>query len=116
MHNNLLRQLKDIQYQAEKLQSSNPSIIDIENFKKYSDELKVYLIKNVDLGEMNYLINEIPDIKLKDKKNELFMLAIAPKVLKTYFREKKQVKQALQKISICKSKYASIEFILKNNQ
>ena len=44
MNRNILRQVKDLQYQANKLLNGSPELTDIENFSKYSYEINSYLI------------------------------------------------------------------------
>lgn len=114
-HRNLLRQLKDIQNQADQLLKGKPGIVEVQNFIKYSDELKKYLENEVDLEEMNYLIKDIPTINIDAMMPKTWIVAFTPSIFSSFFYERRIVDQALTDIDIAKSKYASIEFIMKNN-
>lgn len=73
----ILRQLKDIQVQANKLDAENSDIEDFRSFAKYNDELKSFLLANEPDAFTLNLINEIPDLEidaLTGKSNVLFML------------------------------------------
>ncbi len=108
----LLRQLKDIQYQAAKLVKGNPSIVDIDNFRKYSNELVHYLQEHIDLVEIIPLIDDIPSLKEVEKELQSKMgFAFG---LRSWSRQRRIIAQAQQDIQIAQGKYASIEFILKN--
>lgn len=117
MSNNVLRQIKDIQFQAEKICSSKPSVEDIENFAKYSMEIKNYLFGNIDIPEILRLVREIPDIEDNSpslKTGLLFFLI--PNFLLAWYYERSYIDEAKSSIKHCQGKYASIEFILKNVQ
>ena len=113
-HRNLLRQLKDIQNQADQLLKGRPGIVEVQNFIKYSDELKKYLVNEVDLEEMSYLINEIPNIQVRKMMPINWITILTPSIFSSWFYERNIVAEALEDIRIAKSKYASIEFIMKN--
>jgi len=116
MNSNILRQLKDIQFQADKIIDGNPSVEAIVGFGKYSEELKTFL-KNHSKDEMvNKLIAEIPVISKNEINIKKGLLAMfLPSVLIYWYHEKEYIKETIPKIHLSKGKYASIEFILKNN-
>ena len=115
MNKNILRQVKDIQYQAEKICTSSPSTTDIENFSKYSEEIKSFLLSHIEIPEIKKLVNDIPKIPKNEsvgKKGALAFFAVP--LLSAWYQEKQFIEAATSKINMCKGKYASIEFILKN--
>jgi len=59
-----LRQIKDIQVQADRLIKGQADLVEIENFAKYSYELKTYLINNIKDDFMLKYVNEIPILDL----------------------------------------------------
>lgn len=115
MNANVFRQIKDIQYQADKLFNNTSTTIDIENFAKYSDELKQYLLKNVDEAEILKHIHLIPEIRenaINVKKGIISL--IIPTFLMHWYHERSYVEESKNTIHQIKGKYASIEFLLKN--
>ncbi len=119
MNNNIHRQIKDIQVQADRLLNTKPNLEDIKQFKQYADELKTFLISNVnDDFILNYL-NEFPDIDLNRKKSNNSILLIllsffSGSPLGASYREQDKVDQALETIKEIRNKYSSSEFMLKN--
>ena len=49
----MLRQIKDIQFQADKICSGSPTVVEIEEFAKYSLEIRGFIESNFDLLELN---------------------------------------------------------------
>lgn len=58
----LLRQLKDIQAQADKILTGENSNETIETFAKYSIELKDYISKNIESPVIKSYLKELPEI------------------------------------------------------
>ncbi|MEL6864132.1 MAG: hypothetical protein AAFP19_06930 [Bacteroidota bacterium] len=115
MNQNILRQVKDIQYQADKLLKGHPSLSDIKDFRRYAQEINTFLQKHIDIPEVHQLVDDIPSIKvdLIDLKTGLLFM-IMPAVLVTWYYERRLINIARSDIQIAKGKYASIEFLLKN--
>ena len=44
MKDSITRQVKDIQYQAERLLNGEPSASEIETFDRYNEELRAFLL------------------------------------------------------------------------
>jgi hypothetical protein len=55
-----LRQIQDIQVQAERLISNKANLDQIAEFSKYSDEIKFYLMENIDDEEILSYVRDIP--------------------------------------------------------
>lgn len=116
MKTNILRQVKDIQYQADKILNGKPSITDVKNFGKYSQEIKKSLIETVDIPMVIELINDIPEFDIPDFDVRTgFLALILPKFFGPWYYENSVVEEAKSDVRIALGKYASIEFILKNN-
>ena len=116
---NVLRQIIDIQVQAERLIKEESDLTDIENFAKYSYELKSFLNENVGDDFILKYINEIPILDLDDlgetENGWVFtMLFFFGGLLGVYSLQQRKKAQALNIIRDIKGKYASAEFMLKN--
>jgi hypothetical protein len=70
MNPNVRRQLKDIQFQAERLINERPSIEDIEAFDRYNEELKNYLLNNLNDPELLQRVRQIPRV-LEDSNSQV---------------------------------------------
>lgn len=116
MNRNILRQLKDIQHQANKLLNGSPELVDIENFSNYADEINRYLMEYCRIEEVVMLTAQIPKIYDKSNiSNKNWLLSLMPNIFSYWFYERNQIEEALEIIEFVRGKYASIEFILKNN-
>ena len=116
----VLRQLKDIQAQAENLEDKNTTIQDFEAFGKYSSELKEYLLQQERDDFVLKLVNEIPELdisKLKGKDGGLLaaLSLVANALGASIINDHQKKLEALEVARTIKGKYASIEFIYKNN-
>ena len=116
MNRNILRQVKDIQYQANKLLNGSPELTDIENFSKYSDEICHYLIEHCKINEVLMLTVQIPKIYDKSNvSNKSWFISFMPSIFAYWFYEREQIEEALHAIEFARGKYASIDFILRIN-
>jgi hypothetical protein len=112
----LLRQLKDVQAQANKILSGDDSEEAIENFSKYSIEMKSYILKNVESQEIKSYMAELPEIKYSASKVKLweyFVLFILPTWWITLYRNYQAKSKAKEEINIVKGKYATLELLIK---
>ncbi|MEO1514021.1 MAG: hypothetical protein AAFV95_03385 [Bacteroidota bacterium] len=115
MKRNILRQLKDIQFQAEKLLKGSPDLSAIRTFSQYSAEINRFLLEEIDLPDVHQLVYQIPPIpyEVGINKRSLFM-TVLPSVLWYWYYERQIVEEAQEGIQIARGKYSSIEFMLKN--
>ncbi|MEK6153113.1 hypothetical protein WIW50_07630 [Flavobacteriaceae bacterium 3-367] len=115
---NVLRQVTDIQVQADQLIKNNADLTEIANFAQYSHELKKYLHEHVKDDFILNLINEIPilDLDEPDEETGFFdsLLYFFGGLFGMYSLEQKRKNEALNTIRDIKGKYASAEFMLKN--
>ena len=114
---NILRQITDIQVQAERLIKRKGSLIEIEQFSSYSNEIKSYLLNNIKDEFILKYIHEIPDLNIDEigqSPRYLNFLNLLGSGLGVYSREKVKIEKALTTIRDIRAKYASTEFMLKN--
>lgn len=108
MSSSILRQIKDIQVQAERL-LNNASPEDYQDFARYSKEIKTFLMENVDEEMILKFVREIPEpdasFGSKSGNSWFFNLSFVNE------SRKSTDKQQLRNI---RDKYASIEFLCKN--
>lgn len=117
----LLRQLKDIQVQADRLKESGTELEDFYTFGKYADELKQHLLLTNTDDFIIKLAKEIPDLNeesLGKPEDAIGILAlIAGYFTASFFLKNQRMKRTGLEISeTTKGKCASIEFILKNKE
>lgn len=123
MTSTIFRQLKDIQLQAEKLLSGTPTEDELLLFSRYNEELKSYLLNNIQDAEIRDLILDIPniiEIKEEVKSNPLIMLILlgiitlgVSALYISYATTLRKIKLIQDNIQIARGKYASIEFLLR---
>ena len=111
----LLRQLKDIQAQAEKIGQGNDSQHDIETFARYSIELKEYILKNVKSEEVVNYLNELPDVQYDRLEVKLWQYFIMPSWWISLYNDYMARKKAVEEITIVKGKYATLELLIRAN-
>lgn len=115
---NVIRQVTDIQVQADRLIKNKADLTEIANFAKYSHELKNYLHTHVKDEFILTLINEIPTLDLDEPDEETgfadSLLYFFGGLFGMYSLEQKRKNKALNTIRDIKGKYASAEFMLKN--
>ncbi|UOB18936.1 hypothetical protein [Abyssalbus ytuae] len=73
MNTNIIRQILDIQTQAERLISNKADLPQIEEFAKYNDELKSFLLTKI---KDNFILNYIKEIPTLNPRAELFLVFI----------------------------------------
>lgn len=115
MNNKIYRSLDDIQNQANAILNGSPSISDVENFQKYSSELKSYILKNEPSQEVMDRLHNLPNIvsaAQNERKGILSIIIGGP--FGFFFQEKRAIEEAKLKIANIKSIYASIDFIMKS--
>ncbi|MEW7289221.1 hypothetical protein [Aquimarina sp. 2304DJ70-9] len=118
MNNNILRQVTDIQVQADRLIQEKVDLEQIEQFGQYSDEIKAFLLANINDNFILNYITEIPDLDLYEEIKPSgilgFLVIIFGGIGGSYYNEKQKVDSAKEIIREIRNKYASAEFMLKN--
>lgn len=115
---NILRQLLDIQLQAERLIQSDADIHEFGMFSSYSEEIKEYLLSTVDEEMILKYVNEIPLLDMNNlelKGTAEGAIAMWVSGLAGYFFREYRIKKAAKEITRdIRAKYGSIEFLMKN--
>ena len=115
MHN-LSRQLIDIQHQAEKIVNGNPSVTVIEDFSRYSEELRDFVRKHVDVAQALELLEEIPVIEpFTLRARDGWVAFLIPSAVWLIYQERSYVATAVEKVRTCRGKFASLEFLVRNS-
>ena len=118
MSNSILRQITDIQVQADRLIKEKVNIEQIEQFGQYSDEIKTFLLAHInDEFILNY-IHKIPDLDLNTENKNFGIISLLAILFGgangSYYTEKQKIDNAKESIRDIRNKYASAEFMLKN--
>jgi hypothetical protein len=109
----LLRQLKDIQAQADKILTGENSNDAIETFAKYSIELKEYISKNVEAPEIKSYLSDLPEVNYKRAEVKLWQYLILPSWWIAIYKDYQAKNRAIQEVGSVKGKYATLELLVK---
>jgi vesicle coat complex subunit len=118
--NNQLRQIRDIQIQADRICSGRASLDQVEEFGKYSRELKQHLSTHIHDEFVQKLITEIPDLESamngKDVGSGLLdgVLLLLGTAIPLLSSEARKVDRAKSVIKEIQGKYSSIGLVLQN--
>lgn len=120
MNANVRRQIKDIQVRAEHLLNGRPTLEDLEDFDQYNEELKKYLISNLNDTDLVERVRSIP--KVLDETGAQVattgflsaVLAVFGSWLTSYFQERRQIENSMDAVREVRSAYGSIEFFTKH--
>jgi hypothetical protein len=110
----LLRQLKDIQAQADKITTGDNSDESIENFARYSTELKEYISKNVQSDEIRMYVVDLPEINYSRKDIAWWQYLILPGAWVSFYKEYHLKNKTIDEINHAKSKYATLELLVRS--
>ena len=117
MSNPILRQIRDIQVQAQKLCFDKASLQQVQEFANYSKDLKNTLKNEITDEFIQSLISEIPELDAElAKTNKLVegLLALAIGAISFITSEARKVNSVKPIIREIQGKYASIELLVKN--
>jgi hypothetical protein len=110
----LLRQLKDIQAQAEKIADGGNSEDNIESFARYSVELKDYIRKNIQSKEIVHYLSEVPDVEYERIHVKLWQYLIMPSWWITLYKDYVSRQKAVEQINTIRGKFATIEILVRS--
>ncbi|WP_299548117.1 hypothetical protein [Seonamhaeicola sp.] len=116
-HKNIIRQIIDIQAQAERLIRTEASMAEIEQFAQYNDEIKSFLINNIDDDFVLKYVKEIPNLNIEEIETRTGLITVLLSLFVggiAIYNERRKSQKALNTIRDIKGKYASAEFMLKN--
>jgi hypothetical protein len=123
----LSRQIKDIQFQAERLTSSHPEGDELEQFSNYNEELKRYMLVNIEDPDLKKVILEIPhvmDIETDTQSTPFYVLLFLGIITLgisalyiSYVANMRRTRQIQNNIQAVRGKYSSLEFLMnvRNN-
>jgi hypothetical protein len=123
----LSRQIKDIQFQAERLTSSHPEGDELEQFSNYNEELKRYMLVNIEDPDLKKVILEIPhvmDIETDTRSTPFYVLLFLGIITLgisalyiSYVANMRRTRQIQNNIQAVRGKYSSLEFLMnvRNN-
>ena len=111
----LLRQLRDIQAQADQIIRGSDSREAIGNFSKYSNELQTYVLKNVASAKIQSYISKLPAIKYDRIEVRWWQFIIMPIWWIALYNDYQSRKHAVEDIALVRGKYASLELMIKED-
>jgi hypothetical protein len=109
----LLRQIKDIQAQADRILTGENSSETLESFAKYSVELKDYIVKNVNSDEVKVYLAELPDLHYSRIEIQLWQYLIFPTWWISLYKDYEARNRTIEEIKTVRGKYSSLELIVK---
>jgi hypothetical protein len=109
----LFRQLKDIQVQADRIMQGEHSAENIEQFARYSIELKKFALDRFKGTPAEQKLHELPEIKFQRNAIGLGdMLTFS--WISIHSKERVARERSLQEIREARNKYASLEFTIRD--
>lgn len=109
----ILRQIRDIQSQADQILSGDNSSAAIENFSRYSVELKDYILKYVEDENISTYLIEIPDVNYRRVRIKLWHYMILPLWWIALYNDYWARNRTIREINAVKGKYAGLELLIK---
>ena len=109
----IMRQLTDIQSQADKILSGDKSNEKIEGFARYSIDLKEYIAKKMNNERINSYLVEIPDVNYSRTHVKLWQYLILPTWWYLLYKDYMARDKSLEEINTIRGKYAHLELIIK---
>ncbi len=106
------RQFNDIQSLAERIQKNQHVEGDLENFSRFSIDLKKYLRKNCKDKMVLDRLKQIPDIAYQEFQPSLFQY-LRLNGLSQMWQQRGKRKEILDKVCETASIYSSIHFLLQ---
>lgn len=123
MTSSVFRQIRDIQNQASKLVDEKPSLVDLEEFSRFNEEMKLYLVKNLEQDEIVEHVLSIPNvIEVEEESIGIPIYALMILTLLTlglsylyvkHVEESRRISLMQDQVREVQGKYATLEFLLK---
>ena len=107
------RQFYDIQSLAERIQKNRHEVGDLENFAKYSRDLKKYLLKNTENEMIHKRLEELPVIGYGEFQPSLLQHLRLNAISQMWSKRNKR-KEILEKVCEIAATYSSIHFLMKH--
>lgn len=109
----LLRQLTDIQAQADKIISGNDSGPVIEDFARYSSDLKEYVERRVTDKSIREYARTIPDFNYMRLDFQFWKIILLPLWFFDAYRDYVLRRQIVEEVRTHRNKYASLEHLIR---
>jgi hypothetical protein len=109
----ILRQLKDIQAQADKIISGENSPESVETFALYSTELKNYIISNISAHEIISYLQELPEVDYSPVGIKWWEMILLPWWGINLYNDYKAREIIIQNIAEVRGKYGTLELLLR---
>lgn len=109
----LLRQLKDVQVQAERILAGDNSGAAIESFGRYCRELNRYIEEHVQEEGTRALLHEIPPIKYRRMEIAFWQYLVLPYWWIVIYHDYLARNRVLAAIRMAKEKYTHLEFRIR---
>lgn len=112
----LIRQIRDIQAQADKIISGENSPEAIEAFAKYSLELKTYIYEKIESSEIKTFVYDLPDINYERaqlKPWQYLLIIIMPAWWIALYKDYVSKNKATEEIVSARGKFATLELLVK---
>ena len=109
----VIRQVKDVQAQANQILNGNKSEEDIEKFSRYSEEMKAFIRKNIPSEEILNYLKDIAPVNYTKTKISIWQYVVFPSWWLSVYKEYNAKNLVLQEIREAQHKYANLELLLK---
>jgi len=109
----LLRQIRDIQSQADKILTGENSNESIETFARYSAELKNYIASTIASHEIKSYAMDLPEINYSRSAIKLWQYLILPSWWITLYKDYQAKNRTIEEIKMVRGKYSSMELLIK---
>lgn len=109
----IIRQVKDIQAQADKILSGDNSEESIETFSRYLDELRDFIHTHIEVQEIRSYLSELPEIEYAPKTIQLWQYLVFPAWWVAMYHDHVARNEAVRDVSIARGKFATLELMIK---
>jgi len=108
-----IRQVKDIQAQAESIVKGNRSDSAIKSFAGYSVKLIDFIDKNIPSDEIKRYLKELPFVTYKPKYSTFWQYLAWPAWWITLYKDYNSKNKVVEEIKDAQQKYLNLELLLK---
>jgi len=109
----VLRQIKEIQYQADRIFSGDKSSETIKTFSQSSIDLKEYIAQNINDERIRSYLAEIPDVNYSRITVKGWHYAFWPSWFIVLYKNYMAMNKSMEEISIARGKYAHMELFVR---
>lgn len=109
----LIRQIKDVQAQADKVLRGENSPEAIESFSRYSVELKNFIEDNVRSSEIRSYISDMPTVEYYRADVQFWQYLVLPAWCAHLYYDYQARKKAMEEIGIVRGMYGTLEVMVR---